>query len=47
MPSSILSGLGILQKSLAVETLKPDETATLFNVEDEGLWKEMFETVVG
>ena len=34
----------ILQKSLAVETLEPDETATLLNVEDEGLWEEMFET---
>jgi 2-iminoacetate synthase len=34
----------ILQKSLAVETLRPDETATLLNVEDEGLWEEMFET---
>ena len=34
----------ILQKSLAVETLKPDETAALLNVEDEGLWEEMFVT---
>jgi iron-only hydrogenase maturation rSAM protein HydG len=34
----------ILQKSLAVETLEPAETAALLNVEDEGLWEEMFET---
>ncbi len=34
----------ILQKSLAVETLEPDETAALLNVEDEELWNEMFET---
>lgn len=34
----------ILQKSLAIETLSPDETATLLNVQDRGLWEEMFET---
>ena len=33
----------ILQKSLAVETLEPDETAALLNVKDEELWEEMFE----
>jgi len=33
----------ILQKSLAVETLEPAETAALLNVEDEGLWEEMFD----
>jgi len=32
----------ILQKSLAVETLTPDETAALLNVEDPELWDEMF-----
>lgn len=32
-----------LQRSLAIETLSPDETATLLNVEDEELWQEMFE----
>jgi 2-iminoacetate synthase len=31
----------ILAKSLAIETLTPDETATLMNVEDPVLWKEM------
>lgn len=33
----------ILQKSLAVETLEPDETAAFLNVKDEELWEEMFE----
>ncbi|MDO9516274.1 MAG: [FeFe] hydrogenase H-cluster radical SAM maturase HydG [Syntrophales bacterium] len=33
----------ILQKSLAVETLDPDETAVLLNVEDKGLWEEISE----
>lgn len=33
----------IIQKSLAVETLDPGETAALLNVEDEELWNEIFE----
>jgi 2-iminoacetate synthase len=33
----------ILQKSLAIETLDPDETAALLNVEDEELWGDIFE----
>ena len=36
----------ILEKSLTVETLLPDETAALLNVKDEGLWDEMKETAV-
>lgn len=32
----------ILQKSLSIETLSPDETAALLNVQDEELWNEMF-----
>ncbi|MCK4533740.1 [FeFe] hydrogenase H-cluster radical SAM maturase HydG, partial [bacterium] len=31
----------ILQKSLAVQTLTPEETACLLNVEDKELWQEM------
>ncbi len=31
----------ILQKSLAIQTLSPDETAALLNVEDAALWAEM------
>jgi 2-iminoacetate synthase len=31
----------IIQKSMTVETLTPDETATLLNVQDENLWEEM------
>ena len=31
----------ILQKSLSIQTLSPDEVATLLNVEDEDLLKEM------
>ncbi len=31
----------ILQKSLAVQILTPEETATLLNVEDKELWQEM------
>lgn len=34
----------ILQKSLALERLEPEETATLLNVEDEDLWQEIFQT---
>ena len=34
----------IIQKSLTIETLDPDETAALLNVEDEELWEEIFET---
>lgn len=34
----------ILQKSIAIETLDPDETAALLNVEDEELLQEMFNT---
>jgi 2-iminoacetate synthase len=33
----------IIHKSLAIETLDPDETAALLNVEDEELWNEIFE----
>lgn len=33
----------ILQKSLSIETLEPDETAALLNVKDPELWQEMFE----
>jgi len=33
----------IIRKSLAIETLDPDETAALLNVEDEELWNEIFE----
>ncbi len=33
----------IIQKSLAIETLDPDETAALLNVEDDNLWDEIFE----
>lgn len=32
----------IIQKSLEIERLDPDETAALLHVEDEGLWQEMF-----
>jgi len=32
----------IIQKSLNIERLEPDETATLLNVEDKDLWKEIF-----
>jgi len=34
----------ILQKSLAIETLTPAETACLLNVKDAALWEEMAET---
>jgi len=34
----------ILRKSLAIETLSPDETAALINVSSPGLWEEIFET---
>ncbi len=34
----------IMQKSLAVERLEPDETAALLNVKDEDLWQEMYDT---
>jgi 2-iminoacetate synthase len=33
----------ILAKSLAIETLSPEETATLLNVRDEALWARMME----
>ncbi|MDD5723163.1 MAG: [FeFe] hydrogenase H-cluster radical SAM maturase HydG [Syntrophales bacterium] len=33
----------IIRKSLTVETLDPDETAALLNVQDEDLWREIFE----
>ncbi|MCX7729943.1 MAG: radical SAM protein, partial [Candidatus Caldatribacterium sp.] len=33
----------ILAKSLALERLEPEETATLLNVEDEELWEEIFQ----
>lgn len=34
----------ILQKSLSIERLEPEEAATLLNVEDEDLWQEIFQT---
>ncbi|MCM8783911.1 MAG: [FeFe] hydrogenase H-cluster radical SAM maturase HydG [Candidatus Omnitrophica bacterium] len=34
----------ILKKSLSIQTLEPDETASLLNVKDEALWEEIFET---
>lgn len=34
----------ILQKSLSIQILDPDETAALLNVKDEELWQEMYET---
>lgn len=34
----------ILQKSLSIETLLPDETAALLNVKDPEIWQEIFET---
>ncbi|MCK4614420.1 MAG: hypothetical protein KAU14_06425, partial [Thermoplasmata archaeon] len=33
----------IIEKSLAIETLQPDETAALLNVKEKELWKEIFE----
>lgn len=33
----------ILQKSLSIETLTPDETAALLNVKDPELWEEIFD----
>lgn len=33
----------IITKSLALERLEPEETATLLNVEDEDLWEEIFQ----
>ncbi len=33
----------ILQKSLSIKRLDPDETATLLNVTDDELWEEMYE----
>ncbi len=32
----------IVQKSLSIERLEPEETAALLNVEDKDLWQEMF-----
>ena len=32
----------IIQKSLSIERLEPEETAILLNVEDKDLWKEIF-----
>jgi len=32
----------IIQKSLSIERLEPEETAALLNVEDKDLWQEMF-----
>jgi 2-iminoacetate synthase len=34
----------ILQKSLSIQALSPDETASLLHVTDKDLWSEMFET---
>jgi 2-iminoacetate synthase len=33
----------ILQKSLSIETLEPDETAALLNVKDKEIWDEIFD----
>lgn len=33
----------IIQKSLNIERLEPDETAALLNVEDKALWEEIFQ----
>jgi len=33
----------IIQKSLGIERLEPDETAALLNVNDDNLWEEMFQ----
>jgi len=33
----------ILQKSLSIQTLEPDETAALLNVQDTELWQEIFD----
>lgn len=33
----------IIQKSLEIETLEPDETAALLNVKDPELWQEIFD----
>ena len=33
----------IIQKSLSIERLNPDETVALLNVEDEELWAEIFQ----
>ncbi|MCD6228096.1 MAG: [FeFe] hydrogenase H-cluster radical SAM maturase HydG [Candidatus Omnitrophica bacterium] len=33
----------IIQKSLSIQRLEPDETAALLNVEDEQLWEEIFQ----
>ncbi|GAB5046609.1 [FeFe] hydrogenase H-cluster radical SAM maturase HydG [Thermodesulfovibrio sp. TK110] len=34
----------ILEKSLSIQTLEPDETASLLNVKDPELWQEIFDT---
>ncbi|MGE4356969.1 MAG: [FeFe] hydrogenase H-cluster radical SAM maturase HydG [Candidatus Omnitrophota bacterium] len=34
----------ILQKSLSIETLEPDEVAVLLNVKDKDIWEEIFAT---
>jgi len=36
----------ILQKSLSVKTLSPDETATLLNVTSPEIWEEIFQTAL-
>ncbi len=36
----------IMKKSLDIQTLSPDETATLLNVKDPSLWEEIYETAV-
>lgn len=33
----------IIQKSLSIKRLEPDETATLLNVQDSNLWEEIFQ----
>ena len=36
----------IIAKSLSLERLEPEETATLLNVEDEDLWEEMYLSLI-
>ncbi len=33
----------IIQKSLSIKRLEPDETATLLNIQDSNLWEEIFQ----
>ena len=36
----------ILQKSLAIKTLSPDETASLLNVKSALIWEEIYQTAL-